>query len=85
MELLFAGRVDCVIRDNIVFYDFIKARPDAPVKIAAMSEEKDYTAAAVQKGNEGLLEQINKALDELRAEGKLKEISVKYFGKDVTE
>ncbi|EAT99524.2 amino acid ABC transporter substrate-binding protein [Campylobacter curvus] len=85
MELLFSGRVDCVIRDNIVFYDFIKERPDAPVKIAATSEEKDYTAAAVQKGNEELVSAINKALDELRSEDKLKEISVKYFGKDVTE
>jgi hook assembly protein, flagella len=32
-----------------------------------------------------LTERINKALAELKAEGKLKEISQKYFGKDVSE
>ena len=44
-----------------------------------------YTAAIVHKGNTELLEAINKALNELRAEGKLKEISLKYFGKDISE
>ena len=85
MELLVSKRVDTVVRDNIVFYDFIKQRPGAPVKIAAVGNEKDYIGVAVQKGNAELTEQINKALAELKAEGKLKEISQKYFGKDVSE
>ena len=85
MELLIAGRVDSVLRDNIVFLDFAKNQPAAPVKIAAVGSEKDYIGVAVQKGNAELTEQINKALAELKAEGKLKEISQKYFGKDVSE
>ena len=28
--------------------------------------------------------EINKAIDELRSEGKLAEISIKYFGSDIT-
>ncbi len=44
-----------------------------------------YTAAIVHQGNAELLEAINKALNELRAEGKLKEISMKYFDKDISE
>ena len=39
----------------------------------------------MQKGNKELADQISKALNELKAEGKLKEISLKYFGKDVSE
>ena len=85
MELLIAGRVDSVLRDNIVFLDFAKNQPAAPVKIAAVGNEKDYIGVAVQKGNAELTERINKALAELKAEGKLKEISQKYFGKDVSE
>ena len=85
MELLIAGRVDSVLRDNIVFLDFTKNQPAAPVKIAAVGNEKDYIGVAVQKGNAELTERINKALAELKAEGKLKEISQKYFGKDVSE
>ena len=44
-----------------------------------------YTAAIVHKGNAELLEAINKALNELKAEGKLKEISIKYFDRDISE
>ncbi len=85
MELLIARHVDTVVRDNTVFYDFLKQRPDAPIKIAAKLKDVDYSAAIVQKGNKELADQINKALNELKAEGKLKEISLKYFGRDVSE
>ena len=85
MELLIARRVDTVVRDNTVFYDFLKQRPDAPIKIAAKLKDVDYSAAIVQMGNKELADQISKALNELKAEGKLKEISLKYFGKDVSE
>ena len=85
MELLIAGRVDTVIRTNVVFYDFLKERPNAPVKIAATGTDKDYAGVAIQKGNTELKEQINKALDELSKERKLKEISLKYFGIDVSK
>ena len=85
MELLISRRVDAVVRDNIVFYDFIKERPNAPVKIAASLDEKDYTAAAVKKDNAELAEQISNALTELSKEGKLEAISKSYFGKDVSK
>ena len=84
MELLVSKRVDTVVRDNIVFYDFIKQRPDAPVKIAAEGSDTDYTAPIVQKGNTELAGQISKAIEELKNEGKLAEISIRYFGKDVS-
>ncbi|RKV91301.1 MAG: amino acid ABC transporter substrate-binding protein [Campylobacter sp.] len=84
MELLVSKRVDTVVRDNIVFYDFIKQRPGAPVKIAAEGSDTDYTAPIVQKGNTELAGQISKAIEELKNEGKLAEISIRYFGKDVS-
>ena len=84
MELLVSKRVDTVVRDNIVFYAFIKQRPGAPVKIAAEGSDTDYTAPIVQKGNTELADQISKAIEELKNEGKLAEISIRYFGKDVS-
>ena len=38
----------------------------------------------VKKGNEDLMKAIDQALDELRKDGTLTKISMKYFGKDVT-
>ena len=84
MELLVSKRVDTVVRDNIVFYDFIKQRPGASVKIAAEGSDTDYTAPIVQKGNTELAGQISKAIEELKNEGKLAEISIRYFGKDIS-
>ena len=38
----------------------------------------------VRKGNESLVRAIDSALEEMRESGELAELSVKYFGEDVT-
>lgn len=48
----------------------------------AMSEE-EY-AVGFKLGNEELAEKVNAALDELAKDGKLKELSEKYFKEDIT-
>ena len=68
-----------------MFYNYKKQHPKAPIKLIEAGEDPMYTAAIVHKGNAELLNAVNKALEELRAEGKLKEISLKYFGKDISE
>ncbi|MBR8464175.1 amino acid ABC transporter substrate-binding protein [Campylobacter sp. faydin G-24] len=85
IELIIAKRADTTINDSVTFFDYIKQRPNAPIKIAATSKETIYSAAIVHKGDKKLLNAINKALKELKDEGKLKEISVKYFGEDISE
>ena len=85
VELIISKRADDTINDNVTFFDYIKQRPNAPLKIAYTSSEPMPTAALLKKGNTELLEAINKALDELKAEGKISEISMKYFGKDISK
>ena len=85
VELIIAKRADATINDTVTFYDYIAQRPNAPLKIAAKGSEPIYSAALVKKGNEELVNAVNKAIDELSKEGKLSEISVKYFGKDITK
>ena len=85
VELVISKRADDTINDNVTFFDYIKQRPNAPLKIAYTSNEPMPTAALLKKGNTELLEAINKALDELKAEGKISEISMKYFGKDISK
>ena len=85
VELIISRRADATINDSVTFYDYINQRPNAPLKIAASGSEPIYSAAIVKKGNEELINDVNKALGELKSEGKLKEISVKYFGKDISE
>lgn len=46
---------------------------------------KTEQAIPMAKDNEKLLEAINKAMDELRSNGKLKELSIKWIGFDITQ
>ena len=85
VELIAAKRADATINDNVTFFDYINQKPNAPIKIAFMSKEPIYSAAIVKKGEESLINAINAALKELKDSGKIKEISLKYFGKDISE
>lgn len=84
IELVLSGRADATLNDSVTFYDYKKSKPDAPVKIAATSEEVSQSGVMIRKGNRELLQAIDTALDELKAEGKLKAISEKYFGIDIS-
>lgn len=84
IELVLAGRAEATVNDDVTFYDYKRAKPDAKVKIVAESDEVNVSGVMIRKGSEDFLRAIDKALDELRAEGKLREISEKYFGADVS-
>jgi cystine transport system substrate-binding protein len=85
IELVVQGRADVTLNDDVVFYDYKRQRPDAPVKIAAPTGEAWSTRLIYLKGETDLGEAFDKALKELYAEGKLKEIAMKYFGADLSK
>ncbi len=83
ITLLNQGRVDVVINDSIAVYAYLAETGDKSVKIAGTVGEKSEQGFAARK-NSGLLPELNGALDELRADGKLTEISQKYLKADAT-
>ena len=85
IELLLAGRTDCVINNTIAFNDFLTQKPDTPIKIAAVLEQADTVAVPIPQGNDDLVEAVNKAVAELKADGTLTELSNKYLGKDFSK
>ena len=86
IQLLTAGRIDATLNADVSFYDYFNVHPDADFKIVAQTEEASHVAIPLRKGEETatLLEAINAAIDELRAEGTLTELSEKYFGQDIS-
>lgn len=86
-ELLKSGRIDATLNAEVTYYDYMKAHPRAEFKIACLDPEVTSVAIPLKKGedNKTLLEAVNDALKELRNEGVLKELSIKYFGTDITE
>ncbi|AXL12936.1 amino acid ABC transporter substrate-binding protein [Microbacterium foliorum] len=85
VELLRQGRVDATINDKLTFLDYEKTTSDSGLKIAAETDDAGKQAFVFTKDKTALVDAIDTALDELRADGTLAEISDKYFGEDVTQ
>ena len=79
------GRVDATINDKLTWLDFKKQGEASGLKVAAESPDSSKTAFALAKGGGTLVAAVNTALDELRADGTLQKISIKYFGDDVSK
>nr|WP_198344236.1 ABC transporter permease subunit [Mycobacterium dioxanotrophicus] len=78
IALLNQGRVDVVVNDSIAVYAYLAETNDKSVRIAGTVGEKSEQGFAARKDS-GLLPELNKALDELRADGTLASISQKYL------
>ena len=86
IQLLTAGRIDATLNADVSFYDYLNVHPDADFKLVAQTEDASHVALPLRKGDASatLLEAINTAIEELRADGTLKELSEKYFGQDIS-
>lgn len=86
IQLLAAGRIVATLNADVSFYDYLNVHPDADFKIVAQTEDASHVAIPLRKGDNSatLLEAVNNAIDELRADGTLKELSEKYFGQDIS-
>ena len=79
MELQNKG-VDAVINDLPVNQYFLATTKTKDVKLVGeLLSTEDY-GIMVNKGNKKLLEQINKAMDELKKNGEYDKIYKKWFG-----
>jgi cystine transport system substrate-binding protein len=87
VALLEQGRIDATVNDELTFLDYVKTNPDraAGIKIAATTDDVSRSALVTTKGSDDLVEAIDEALADLKADGTLAEISDRYFGQDVSE
>ena len=85
VALVAQGRADATINDSLSFFDFKKKQPAAPVKIVAQQEDASASGVIMRKGDPELVAAINKALDEITADGTYDKISTAYFGVDVSK
>nr|WP_235886810.1 ABC transporter permease subunit [Mycobacteroides chelonae] len=83
ITLLSQGRVDVVVNDSIAVYAYLASTGDPAVKIAGSTGERSEQGFAARK-NSGLLPELNKALDQLAADGTLTRISEKYLKADAS-
>jgi L-cystine transport system substrate-binding protein len=84
MTLLKQGRVDVLVNDQLAVLDYLKTSGDTGVKIAAETDDTTEQGFVFRQDEEETAQQVSDALDALRADGTLAEISEKWFGQDVS-
>lgn len=77
VEALKVGKVDCVVIDNEPAKAFVAANEG--LKILDTEYAVEEYAIAMKKGNTDLVEKVNAALSELKADGTLDAIVAKYI------
>ena len=77
------GRTDAILIDRLAALEYAQKAPKTVAAGEAFSRQE--AGIALRKGEPELLAAVNKALDELRADGTLEKLSKKYFNADVTQ
>ena len=78
------GGVDALAMNSVVANYQITKRDAEDFKVLDTPLSSEEYAVGFKLGNEALRDEVQKALDEMKADGTLKTISEKWFGKDVT-
>lgn len=84
IELIKQKRVDITLNDELAVLDFLKSKGDSGLKIALRADDVETMAFVFNKGNEAAIAEFDKALESMHQDGTFKQISEKYFGKDVS-
>ena len=81
-----AGRSDAVVADSVLL-NYVISHKEDPSKYVILEEDlgSEEFAVGVRKEDTALCDAINKAFEELKADGTAAELSVKWFGEDVVK
>ena len=86
IQMVLQGRADATLNADVSFYDYLSQHPDADIQIVAFAPDANEIAIPLQKSDSAaaLREAVNKAIEALRTDGTLTELSNKYFGADIS-
>ncbi|HHV71577.1 MAG TPA: amino acid ABC transporter substrate-binding protein [Clostridia bacterium] len=78
------GRLDAMVVDELTARHYMTQKP-GEFKVTDISLSYEPMGIAVRKEDKELLDAINQAIDDMRADGTLGKISEKWFGEDITK
>ena len=85
MDMLVQGRVDATLNAQVSIADYLREHPDAKIKTVQVLAGDPVAYPVAKEGTESLVNAINEILEAARQDGRLAEISIKYFGVDTTK
>ncbi|HZJ99321.1 MAG TPA: amino acid ABC transporter substrate-binding protein [Tissierellaceae bacterium] len=80
-----AGRADVVVADEVLAKYYISERGAEKYKIVEGDFGDEEYGVGVRKGDKTLLDNLNKVLDEMKADGAAAKISEKWFGDNIVK
>ena len=83
LEKLKQGELDAALVDSVVAYHFVNSQTE-PYFILPDSFGEDEYAIGFRKEDQTLRDKVQQILGEMKADGSLAKISVKWFGSDIT-
>lgn len=86
IQALEQGRVDATLNTKGSIADYLREHPEADIKVVYETEGVPVSIPTRKDAaSESLTAEIDKILEDLRQSGALSELSVKYFGADLTQ
>ncbi len=87
IQMVLQGRVDATLNADVSIYDYLTQHPDAAIEIVASADDANLVAIPMQKGadSESLRKAVDEAIAQLKQEGKLTELAIRYFGADISQ
>lgn len=87
LTMVLQGRVDATLNAIVSYTDYMSQHPDSNLKVVATTEDASNVAIPMRKGDDTatLREAVNRAIAELREEGTLSELSIRFFGEDISK
>ncbi|HEY0490497.1 MAG TPA: transporter substrate-binding domain-containing protein [Telluria sp.] len=83
LQDLAVGRIDAALNDSLMVA-YLLSNSKLPIKAGARVGQAERMGIPFKKGNPQFRAAVNKALADALADGSLKQISLKWFGSDVT-
>jgi cystine transport system substrate-binding protein len=77
------GRIDAALNDSLMVAYLLKSS-QLPIRAGARVGATERMGVVFQKGNPRFRAAVDKAIEEVRADGSLKAVSMKWFGVDAT-
>lgn len=78
-----AKRIDAVVADEVLARYYISKKGADKYKILKDDFGSEAYGVGVRKSDKALLEELNKAFDDMKKDGTAKKISEKWFGQDI--
>ncbi len=83
LEQLTQGKMDAALVDSVVAYHFVNSQSESYFILPDSFGEDEY-AIGFRKDDQSLRDKVQQTLGEMKADGTLADISVKWFGSDIT-